>query len=126
MCGLLSEVRPFDRHPAHPRRLPAHPRRLPPAAGEDSPTTTREYNCPGCGYDLAGLLDGPMVTCPGCLCMSSSTLLKRLRPPPWCWPLILRLSLPFVIGMAVQAAFVLSAHWLGRDTVGVIGASLCC
>lgn len=58
--------------------------------------------------------------------MSSSTLLKHLRPPPRLWPLILRLSLPFVIGMAVQAGFVLSAHWLGHDTVGVIGAFLGC
>lgn len=113
--------------PPTPDDSPLTPDDSPPAAGEDSPTTTRrEYNCPGCGYDLAGLLDAPMVTCPECARMSSSTLLKRLRPPPRLWPLILRLSLPFVIGMAVQAAFVLSAHWLGRDTVGVIGAFLGC
>lgn len=37
-----------------------------------------------------------------------------------------RLSLPFVIGIAVQAGFVLSAHWLGHDTVGVVGGFLGC
>lgn len=106
---------------------PSTPDDFPPATGEESPTIHhREYHCPGCGYDLAGLLDAPMVTCPECARMSSSTLLKRLGPPPKMWRLVVRTSLPFAIGIGVQAVYGFSSRWLSPYARTELGTALGC
>ncbi|MFO0834689.1 MAG: hypothetical protein U0638_06950 [Phycisphaerales bacterium] len=106
---------------------PPTPDDSPPATGEESPPIQhREYHCPGCGYDLAGLLDAPMVTCPECARMSSSALLERLGPPPKLWQLVVRLSLPFAIGIGVQAVYGLSSRWLSPYARTELGTALGC
>lgn len=103
---------------------PPTPDDSPPATDEESPPIHhREYHCPGCGYDLAGLLDAPMVTCPECARMSSSTLLKRLGPPPTTGYVVLRLSLPFIVAIGVHTLLVLGAHRLGFEAI-IMASSL--